>query len=31
MWMQPARGDFHFKLAGGKPMETSTPAEDAQK
>ncbi|MBM3344088.1 MAG: hypothetical protein FJY56_18535 [Betaproteobacteria bacterium] len=31
LWMQPARADFHFKLAGGKLVEVSEPAPDAQK
>lgn len=31
LWMQPARAHFHFKLAGGKLVEVSEAAADAQK
>lgn len=31
LWMQPVRAQFHFKLAGGKLVEVSEAAADAQK
>lgn len=31
LWMQPARANFHFRLAGGKLVEVSQAADDAQK
>lgn len=31
LWMQPARANFHFKLVGGKLVEVSDAADDAQK
>lgn len=31
LWMKPVSTKFHFKLAGGKLMEVSEPAEEGQK